>query len=235
MQRITSDQLAQVILKGNDAAMEFHMAWLRSEPVEVAAPILVELAHHRDPQVRGWASWGAASVLGRDAVPLLLALARDRDADVRDIAVTDLLDVDPTALEILVPSLRKQLRSKDYYAPISAAWTLARLGDSGSADAIEELSRDDTRDLWQRLATSVIVTLLREGSSGVVTRVRAHEHGSMQWLVTAAQIADTSDAYNALLWLAESDTDDECRRLGRLGAAQMSNTDPRGDGGTRSE
>ncbi len=171
--------------------------------------------------VRGWVSWGAISLLGKGAVPLLLTLTRDKDADVRDIAVTDLLELDPATLRTLIPALRKQLRSKDYYAPMTAAWSLARLGDTGSADAIEAFSQDSTHDLWQRLATSTIVTLLRNGSDGVVTRIRAHEHGSMQWLVRAAGIADTSDTYDALLWLAGSETDDECRRLGRLGAARM--------------
>lgn len=219
---MTPAGLARLVLDGSDEVLSARVEELGRLPRSEVMELLAELARHRSPLVRGWVSGTAKTLLGRDAVPILLKLAQDRDGDVRDIAVSDLMAVDPTAVRALIPALRRQLRSSDYYGPVAAAWRLAELGDTASADAIAVLADDERQDPWKRLAASAVVTLLRSGPEGVIERIHKHDHPAMQWLVQAAEIAATEGARQALAWLAYSAPDEECRRLGRLGSATIS-------------
>lgn len=109
---------------------------IRESP-QHARGVLEKLARHRDPVVRAWVPGVARTVLGKEAVSLLLRLARkDSDTDVRDVAIEELLEVDRQAAQRLIPLFRERLRSSDPFEPLTAMWALATVGDQASVDLI---------------------------------------------------------------------------------------------------
>jgi HEAT repeat protein len=75
--------------------------------------VLEDLSDHPSFSVRSWVPRAAKLVLQRDGVPLIKKLVRDRDPDVRDIAIEELLELDPAECRYLAPALRKRLKSRD--------------------------------------------------------------------------------------------------------------------------
>ena len=122
------------------------IAAFRSSPLD-AKRILEQLAMHKDPAVRAWVPWAARRGLSKpDAVAIALRLFRDRDSDVRDVALDELVELDREAASKLAGTLRQRLKSKEFYEPIAAMWALAAIGDKASVDDI----RANARTLGQR-------------------------------------------------------------------------------------
>jgi hypothetical protein len=94
-----------------------------------AAVVLDELSRHRDRRVRTWVPGAAADVLGDGATRLVLALTRDPDAEVRDAALSALISLGPTAVQPVLPDLRRRLHSKEPAERIAAMQKLAAAGD----------------------------------------------------------------------------------------------------------
>ena len=94
-----------------------------------AAVVLDELSRHRDRRVRAWVPGAAADVLGDRATRLVLSLTRDRDAEVRDAALSALIGLGPRAVQPVLPDLRRRLHSKEPAERIAAMQKLAAAGD----------------------------------------------------------------------------------------------------------
>ena len=103
-----------------------------------AAVALDQLSRHRDRQVRAWVPGAAADVLGDGGTRLILSLARDRDADVRDAAVSALISLGPAAVHAILPDLRRRLHSKQPAERIAAMQSLAAAGDGSVLGLLEE-------------------------------------------------------------------------------------------------
>jgi HEAT repeat protein len=103
-----------------------------------AAVVLDELSRFRDRRVRAWVPGAAADVLGDGAVRLILSLARDRDAEVRDAAVSALIGLGPMAVRPVLPDLRRRLHSKAAAERIAAMQKLAAAGDESVLPLLEE-------------------------------------------------------------------------------------------------
>jgi hypothetical protein len=196
---------------------------------EEAQSLFGMLARDRDPVIRAWVPWAARRTLGASAVPIVKRLAGDRDSDVRDVAVEELLELDVGAARSLAPRLRQKLRSKEFYEPITAMWALAQLGDIASREAIGEVGSRATNALHRNTAR-VVGMLLSDDPEEVVRRVRAHDHTLMPWLAKGARLLRTEDARGALRSCAASAPDEECRRFCQ---AELDRLD--GQGGHRAE
>jgi hypothetical protein len=212
---LTADHIASVIADDASGAHEINdiVSRLRVD-LEEATRVLDELARHRNADVRFWVSWAAREVLGERGVPLVLRLARDRDPDVRDGAVQELVKVDPEAARSLIPALRRQLASTDIFEPVFAMWTLVELGDREAAPLVRQIAAERASEYPFHQKTAAVVALLLEGREDeVLDRIRSHDHELMQWLVMAAVVIGTPEARAALEECARTAPDEECRQM----------------------
>ena len=130
-----------------------------------AAVALDELSRHRDRRVRAWVPGAAADVLGDGGTRLILSLTRDRDADVRDAAVSALISLGPAAVHDVLPDLRRRLHSKAPAERIAAMQNLAAAGDGSVLGLLEE--RAETADLpEERDVARGAAAALRSGGAG---------------------------------------------------------------------
>lgn len=93
-----------------------------------AGVVLDELSRHRDERVRAWVSGAGADILGDGGTRLIASLSRDRDAEVRDGAVTALLGLGPEAIQVVLPDLRRRLHAKEPAERVAAMEKLAAAG-----------------------------------------------------------------------------------------------------------
>jgi len=223
---------AHVIQHGEDhevAELLTRVRQSRDDP----KPLLKELAGHRDPVVRGWALSAIGDSIGVAGLDILTDRAkRDRDSDVRDIAIQELLDLDLDEARQLAPIYRRKLRSKDLYEPATGMWALAAVGDSSSLDAIRTIEETATNAIQKN--TAAVVSMILEGrSSEILAGIRSHNHDLMPWLTKAARILGTPEAQNVLQECAASTFDEECRNWCRkdaeyLAARRTRKSGPRG-------
>ena len=107
----------------------------------------------------------AADVLGDGGTRLILSLARDRDADVRDAAVPALISLGPAAAQKILPDLRRRLHSKEPAERIAAMQNLAAAGDGSVLGLLEE--RAETAELpEERDVARAAAAALRAGVAG---------------------------------------------------------------------
>lgn len=197
---------------GADAYRDI-LAELRSDRAYAAA-LFDRLAEHRDPIVRAWAGTAAREIYGRDGVPLLLRLTEDRDADVRDSARQDLVEIDPEFIRQMLPSLRHVLqRGKDPFGEDKAAmWRVARLRDPDSVQILRDYaSRNDPRHYAHRMP-SVLAAYIEDPAS-VAERIRRHDHDWMLWLVDAASLLPVPGAAEAFAAALALPVDPECAEI----------------------
>jgi hypothetical protein len=137
---------------------------LREDPGR-AAVVLDELSRHRDERVRAWVPGAAADILGDGGTRLIASLARDRDAEVRDAAVTALLGLGPEAIQIVLPDLRRRLHAKEPAERVAAMEKLAAAGDDSVLALLEE--RAATAAISEeRDAARAATIALRSGRGG---------------------------------------------------------------------
>jgi hypothetical protein len=130
-----------------------------------AAVALDQLSRHRDRQVRAWVPGAAADILGDGGTRLILSLARSRDADVREAAVSALISLGPAAAHSILPDLRRRLHSKEPAERIAAMQNLAAAGDGSVLDLLEE--RAETAELpEEREVARAAAATLRSGGVG---------------------------------------------------------------------
>jgi len=214
MAPLTAAAVAADIKREEGPNAEQLLAAFRSSPPE-AKRILEELAAHRDPVVRAWATWAARRSLSKaDAVALALRLVRDRDSDVRVVALEELLELDVRAAAKLAPTFRRKLKSKEFYEPISGMWALATIQDKGAVDEIRASAERWDNALHKNTA-EVVSMLLEDRGDEVIGLIRSHDHRLMPWLSKAARLLGTKEAREALEASARNAPDDECRNFCR--------------------
>jgi hypothetical protein len=178
-------------------------------------PHLEKLAASRSGPIREWTASAAATTMGADATALLLALARDRDPDVRDTAIQELVEVNPDAARTLGPVFRKKLKSRDYYDPVSAMWTLAKLDDSSSLDDIRRI-RDEATIMYHQKTAEVVVLMLEKEYDTIFATLEQHlDHDGTRMFATAARRIGSDEALHALEICSSSAPDEECRQVCR--------------------
>ncbi len=181
---------------------------LLSADREYAGQVLGELADNQDPEIRHWAAQEAADVLGRDAVPILRRLVRDRDSNVRIDALRGLGQVDPGELVPMIPKLRAETESQDGFDAQAAIWALGALGDPANLDVVRAATR---RDRARPRNTAIAVELLISDPEQLCQRIESHDHDLMPWLTYAAAMLGTERARLALEHCALNAPDGECR------------------------
>jgi hypothetical protein len=109
-----ADAVAAAIMAGSagETTLRQGLESLR-EDAGRAGVVLDELSRHRDERVRAWVPGAGADILGDGGTRLIASLSRDRDAEVRDGAVTALLGLGPEAIQVVLPDLRPRLHAKE--------------------------------------------------------------------------------------------------------------------------
>jgi len=188
---------------------------LRMEPDRGLAA-LTALSEHSSQVVRVWAGGVARKEFGRDAVPLLLAMATNRFAETRDFAMQDLEAIDPELLRPFIPEMRRTFRrSKDLYGPGGAAmWRLVRLGDRESAALFREFAAKRDAGRYDHRMPLLLADYLEDPTS-LVRRIRAHHHAWLLWLAKAVASLDPPGGEAALRAGADDLPDEECREICR--------------------
>jgi hypothetical protein len=159
---------------------------------------------------RMWAVWAAPRILGAGSAAILSELARDRDADVRTEAISELARVDLEAARRLAPRIRQSLQSPDLWEPVSAMWTLLSLGDPDAIRAIAAAS-STWREPFRRRIAEIVVQGLSGNSEAIYAAMDAHDHIAMPWLAHAIRLMHTPQARQALERCAAGGLDPECR------------------------
>ena len=205
---LNSAALAEAITGDVPTAELVHR--IRGSPQQ-SKRLLEELARHRDPVVRAWVLGVARTVLGKDGVPLMLRLARkDRDTDVRDVAIEELLELDRDAAQSLIPLFRERLGSSDPFESLTAMWALGAIGDQASIDLIRAKISGRQPDALDRITGEVVIMMLANPSE-IPRLVREHDHERMPWLSKAARLLGTVEAAGALRSCLENAPDSQCR------------------------
>ncbi len=128
---LTASQVAADIQREDGPDAEGLITAFRASPAD-GKRILAELASHGDSVVRAWAAWAASRSLPKDdAVAITLRLAKDRDSDVRNVAVEELVELDRSAAARLAGALRRKLDSKEPFHVV--AW---------ATQAVDEIRRE---------------------------------------------------------------------------------------------
>lgn len=212
--QLTTAQVAADVQREDGPDAEGLIAAFRASPA-VGKRILGELASHRDAVVRAWVAWAARRSLAKDdAVALTMRLAKDRDSDVRDVAVDELVELDRHAAAELAGALRRKLESKKFYEPITAMWALAAIRDRDSVPAIRTAASRWDNALHR--STAEVVSMLLEGRDDeLMRRVVSHDHQVMPWLSKAVRLLGTMEAKRVLERCSREAPDEECRTFCR--------------------
>ncbi|MGH3041053.1 MAG: HEAT repeat domain-containing protein [Gaiellaceae bacterium] len=187
------------------------------------AVVLDELSRHRSPRVRAWVPGAGAEILGDGAARLILSLTRDREAAVRDAAVTALVGLGPVAVRPLVPDLRRRLHSPDLENRCAAMWALADLGDGASLSVIE--ARSEAADTAvERSAARAAALVLKGDEVAVIAGLGEQDDEAAAAFAVAARILGTEAALDALRRVAETSTGE----AGRSARAELEKVDAEG-------
>jgi HEAT repeat protein len=204
-----SKDAASVVVKGSPEEVATLLSTLRADPAS-ARRCLAALSNDSRAEVRAWVSFAAKKLLGREAVSYLVKLAQDRDPDVSNVALQDLLDVEPESAKSLIKAIRNQLLSNDPQESGFAMWTLLRLHDRDSIDAIRRLS-ERSEFPFQRRTAEVVLLALEGKIDEILRRIREHDHDYMRALAYAALLAGGQEGVETVKDCAENAPDLECR------------------------
>ncbi len=177
-----------------------------------AQAILEELSTDRDLEVRGWVPGAAGQILGEAAIPLIRRMMRDRDTDIRGLAMDALEAIDPTLLDAILPELRRKVRSGNSSEVVSAAWRLAERGDVETIGLLKAF-RDRHESWLAEYKAATVILLVLTAPDEVARRIRSHDHDHMTWLTYAAVTVGTAEATDALEDCRANAPDERCRRL----------------------
>ena len=207
-----SPELEQLIRTGSASALQRELDSLASDSNR-SRDVLRSLLRSRHSDVRAWVLWAAPRLLSSpQAEELLQAGLNDVHPDVQDAAIEGLLALGPVHAQSLIPRLRKRLRSSDYWTPVLAMWTLARLGDEGARASISAV-RSSPAHPWHALDAAVVDLFLSGRRDEILDRLGSHDHEFTPALVRAALSIGSADAYKALQKCAENASDADCQRL----------------------
>jgi hypothetical protein len=170
-------------------------------------PMLLRDRRHR---VREFAVGQAEAVLGKGAAPLLVDVyRRDSDPDIRADALQRALKLDPRAASGIIPRLRRQLHSKDFYEPVDAMWALLELRDIDSEPLIASVRQ--ARTDWTGKVAQIVSMALRGDEEGIASQLLGHDHFASSWLARAAASLGTPALLDAIKTAANELPDEECR------------------------
>jgi len=188
---------------------------MRADPDEAAVRFKALVKDARS-SVRAWACIAGAKACGRKFVPALLEAFSDRSQDVQEMAVSGLLEIDPSGqlLRPLVLPMRQRLLTWDGDGAPSIARLLAILIDTDAVPYLERyLERIDIDDV-DRARGRDFVIYLREGIEGILDRIGNHkDHADMAGFCKIAFSVGAADTEPALEQLLATAPDDRCRVL----------------------
>lgn len=190
--------------------------------------LLEELLLSRDIDTRAWAAMAGTRVFGKEFERVLVRLLDDKTSEMQSLALGLLENLDPGALEPLLPKLRRKLlHSKDEDDVVQVMWALARLGDVGALPAVNALA--SRPEPYVRKMADVLATYLEDGEPSVVRRLAEHDHDHTVALCRLAWHLGSQEALKAMLSCAATAPDDDCGKTCARFARSLQSMRARGE------
>ena len=212
-----ADEIAAALEAGPDgeARLDAETARLRTDRGR-AALVLDELSRHPNVDVRLWVPRAAREILDDGAERLLLGMTRDKDPDVRDAAVEELVALGPDSARKIIPDLRRRLHSKDVYEPVFAMWALAELKDRRSLPAIRRIAdASGPEHPFHARSAQIVCMALEEGRDEIRAGLKAEDGQEIEWFAAAARIEGSEETLAALEDCAWNGSREHARRVCR--------------------
>jgi hypothetical protein len=212
-----ADEIAAALEAGPDgeARLDAETARLRTDRGR-AALVLDELSRHPNVDVRLWVPRAAREILDDGAERVLLGLTRDKDPDVRDAAVEELLALGPDTARKIIPDLRRRLHSKDVYEPVVAMWALAELKDRRSLPAIRRIAHaSGPEHSFHARSAQIVCMALEERRDEIRAGLKAEDGQEIEWFAAAARIEGSEETLAALEDCAWNGSREHARRVCR--------------------
>ena len=212
-----ADEIAAALEAGPDgeARLDAETARLRTDRGR-AALVLDELSRHPNVDVRLWVPRAAREILDDGAERLLLDMTRDKDPDVRDAAVEELVALGPDSARKIIPDLRRRLHSKDVYEPVFAMWALAELKDRRSLPAIRRIAdASGPEHPFHARSAQIVCMALEEGRDEIRAGLKAEDGQEIEWFAAAARIEGSEETLAALEDCAWNGSREHARRVCR--------------------
>jgi hypothetical protein len=200
------------IVRAEPDEADIEEAWKLVRNAPSPQRVVDELARHRAVEVRDWAIDAAVQVLGTSATPILMRLAKDRDPDVKSQALLELARIDKHGARQLLPQVRRQLRSTDFWTSIKAMWAIAIIGATDALDDVRAAGLLWPVDYAPHRIADIVGTLLEGRTADLVRQLRDHDHVATPWLANALSIDRSREALEALQECAEHGADEFCRK-----------------------
>jgi hypothetical protein len=214
------DEVVATVLRGDDAEIVALNRWVDSNP-EASGPLFEELSRHPHADVRDWVAFHSHRSGYSGAVELLTRMTADRNPIIQEVAIGELIDLDPAAAKrVVVPRLRRRLvRSSDERVRMVAVWWLVRVNDKDSIPLIREIR--EKQAIGADDARFAELVLVGRGEE-VLDRLRRHDHERTLPAIRAAFAMRTDSAVQALKACAENAPDEICRNSCRRILNQLS-------------
>ena len=208
------DAFASLVKRARTASSNRGLAEDLAARPDHGVAMLQALMQQPSAQVRWWSANTARRELRRDAVPLLVELARSKRVGDREAALQQLEAIDLELVRPFIPELRRMVRGdKHLTGPGKAAmWRLARLGDGDSAGLFRSVAAKFD-DGWYTHRMPLVLAEYLDDRPSIVRRISTHDHDWMFWVSEAARLLDVPDAEPALAQGSTDLPDADCRAI----------------------
>ena len=219
MTGLTAEDLLPLILTEEDVSSAKRLnevfRELEANP-DLAWSILTRLATRPEADARMWAAAIGADLFGQRYSQVLLRMLRDRDPDVRNMALTELTKHDPATVGAARSTLLEMLSNeRDEMNAIQLLHVLGGQRDAAAVDEIRKWAATPGRWPLSQRRAEVTVLYIEEGAEGILARIREHkDHDLMLELMIAARSwTPRQDAIAAVRAGLERADDARCREL----------------------
>ncbi len=189
------------------------IAWLAEEPEESARPVVLQLSHSSDPEVRKWVVTNATARLGPPIVEMLVRVASSDDReDVVDAAIDRLVEIAPDRAEAFWPSLRARLHSDDQMDVEVAAWKLLAAHDPDLRQELAAVAPRWADSPYMLDSFRVLAWCILRDRDEIAALIKSQDLNLLPWLVKAAFYLDDEEVWDAIAFAAERGTDHRAKR-----------------------
>jgi hypothetical protein len=225
-ERIDASDLAGAI-RGDRTRLRLLIAELEQSDRASVAGVLAGLIGHQDREVRGWLAWAAPKFLGAEAVPLLVPLADDRDADVRTEAMDALVELDLAYLVEFVPRYVELAKGDDSALAMYGILRLTRLRVPEAVDLFNDLALNAGYPSTRNHAR-IMALVLKGREDDILAGLEDENHELMPIWIKAALYVGSGRTLTALEEIARSDVHDRCRRSASDALTKLDDVRPPG-------
>ena len=224
--RIESSDIANAIRGDRERLRQLIAEIEQSDRASVAA-LLAGLIRNPDRDVRGWLPWAAPRFLGAEAVPLLVPLADDRDADVRTEAMDALVELDLAYLVEFVPRYVDLAKGDDSSLAMYGILRLTRYRVPEAVALFDDLALNAGHPSTRNHAR-IMALVLKGQEDEILAGLQGENHELMPIWIKAALYLGSGRVLAAIEEVARSDAHDRCRGYASGGLTKFDELRPPG-------